>query len=93
MIITIDYQPVTVPHEIVRYCDSFTLDATREDLRYLDCVYMHMGLYGNDSNHLRQMRMDHPPVKKIWQQTVEELSTKPPQGPVLVYYTFSWRDT
>ena len=67
MIITIDYQPVTVPHEIVRYCDSFTLDATREDLRYLDCVYMHMGLYGNDSNHLRQMRMDYPPVKKIWQ--------------------------
>ena len=93
MIITIDYQPVTVPHEIVRYCDSFTLDATREDLRYLDCVYMHMGLYGNDSNHLRQMRMDYPPVKKIWEQTVEELSTKPPQGPVLVYYTFSWRDT
>ncbi len=67
MIITIDYQPVTVPHEIIRYCDSFTLDANREDLRYMDCVYMHMGLYGNNPDHLRQMRMDYPPVKKIWQ--------------------------
>jgi len=66
MIITIDYQPVTVPHEIVRYCDEFTYDADHEDLRHIDCVYMHMGLYGNNPNHLRQIRMDYPPVKKVF---------------------------
>ena len=66
MIITIDYQPVTVPHEIVRYCDEFTYDTDRDDLRYMDCVYMHMGLYGNNLDNLRQIRMDHPPVKKLF---------------------------
>ena len=66
MIITIDYQPVTVPYEIVRYCDKFTYDANRDDLRHLDCVYMHMGLYGNNKEHLRQMRIDYPPVKKVF---------------------------
>ena len=66
MIITIDYQPVTVPYEIVRYCDEFTYDADRDDLRYMDCVYMHMGLYGNNPDHLRQIRINNPPVKKLF---------------------------
>ena len=34
---TIDYdRQVEVPYEILEYCDSFTLDAERNDLRYID---------------------------------------------------------
>ena len=51
-----DYKQVQVPQEILYYCDSFTMDADREDLRYLDCVYMNMGYYGNDPNVLKRMR-------------------------------------
>jgi len=51
-----DYEQVQVPQEILYYCDSYTLDADREDLRYLDCVYMNMGYYGNDPNVLKRMR-------------------------------------
>ena len=36
--------------------DDFTTQADRESLRYLDCIYMHMGLYGNDPEHLRRLR-------------------------------------
>ena len=54
--IDIDYQKVEVPQEILFYCDAFTVDATREELRYLDCVYMNMGLYGNSPEQMREMR-------------------------------------
>ena len=54
--IDIDYQKVEVPQEILSYCDAFTTDATREELRYLDCVYMNMGLYGNSPKQMREMR-------------------------------------
>ena len=54
--IDIDYQKVKVPQEILSYCDAFTTDATREELRYLDCVYMNMGLYGNDPEQMKEMR-------------------------------------
>ena len=40
MIIDIDYKQVEVPHEVIEFCDYFTYDAKREDLRYIDCVYM-----------------------------------------------------
>ena len=53
MIIDIDHQQVQVPPEIVRYCDEFTYDADRDDLRYHDCVYMNMGYYGNTFNKLK----------------------------------------
>jgi hypothetical protein len=56
MIIDIDYKQVEVPYQIVEYCDYFTYDAKREDLRYIDCVYMNMGYYGNDPEHLEEMR-------------------------------------
>ncbi len=45
-----------VPEEIVRYCDHFTHYADRDDLRHIDCVYMHMGEYGNDPEQLKQLR-------------------------------------
>ena len=54
--IDINYQKVEVPQEILFYCDAFTVDATREELRYLDCVYMNMGLYGNSLEQMREMR-------------------------------------
>ena len=54
--IDIDYQKVEVPQEILSYCDAFTTDAIREELRYLDCVYMNMGLYGNDPEQMKEMR-------------------------------------
>ena len=56
MIIEHDFKQIKVPQEIVDYCDIVSVDATREDLRYLDCIYMNMGYYGNDPLLLRQMR-------------------------------------
>ena len=54
--IDINYQKVEVPQEILAYCDYFTVDATREDLRYIDCVYYNMGLYGNNLEQIKEMR-------------------------------------
>jgi hypothetical protein len=54
-----NYQQVKVPQEILYYCDSYTLNADREDLRYLDCVYMNMGYYGNNPQLLKKMREDY----------------------------------
>lgn len=62
MIIDIDHEQVKVPQEIVRYCDKFTYDADRDDLRYLDCVYMNMGYYGNSIHHLYEWRHRVVPV-------------------------------
>jgi hypothetical protein len=63
LILTIDYdRQVDVPYEILEYCDSFTLDAQRNDLRYIDCVYMNMGEYGNDLEQLKEMRQRILPI-------------------------------
>ena len=60
---TIDYdRQVDVPYEVLEYCDSFTLDAQRNDLRYIDCVYMNMGEYGNDLEQLKEMRQRILPI-------------------------------
>lgn len=64
LIIEYNYKKVEVPQEILYYCDNYTLDADREDLRYIDCVYMHMGYYGNDPKRLKQERDHH--VKPIF---------------------------
>lgn len=52
----ITHQKTEVPYEILNYCDLYTIDADRKDLRYLDCVYMNMGYYGNDPRLLKLMR-------------------------------------
>jgi len=52
----ITHQKTEVPYEILSYCDLTTVDSDREDLRYLDCVYMNMGYYGNDPRLLKKMR-------------------------------------
>jgi hypothetical protein len=59
---SITFVKTEVPYEILEYCDYFTYDADREDLRYIDCVYMHMGYYGNDPEHLKKMREQIIPV-------------------------------
>jgi len=56
LVIEYNYRQVEVPQEILYYCDEYTVDTDREDLRYLDCVYMNMGYYGNDPVLLQRMR-------------------------------------
>lgn len=56
MFIEYNYSTVKVPEEILSWCDEFTYDAQRHDLRYKDCVYYNMGLYGNDIEELKKMR-------------------------------------
>ena len=56
-----------VPPAIVDFCDDFTYDAERDDLRYIDCVYMHLGYYGNDPKHLEYLRQrTRPPVIPVF---------------------------
>jgi len=55
---------VTVPQEIVEYCDYFTVDAERGSLRYIDCIYYNMGYYGNDPEMLKQDRQRVRPIFK-----------------------------
>jgi hypothetical protein len=62
MFIHYDYQEVEVPNEILEYCDNFTYDSNRNDLRYLDCIYMNMGYYGNKPEDLKEMRYRIMPV-------------------------------
>jgi hypothetical protein len=63
LIVTIDYdRQADVPYEVLEYCDSFTLDTQRNDLRYIDCVYMNMGEYGNDLEQLKEMRQRILPI-------------------------------
>ena len=62
MIIDYDHKQVEVPQEIVEYCDVFTYDADHDDLRYIDCVYMHMGDYGNNPEYLKKLREQIVPV-------------------------------
>ena len=62
MIIDYDHTQVKVPYEILEYCDRFTYDVNRKDLRYIDCVYMNMGYYGNDLVKLQEMRKSIMPV-------------------------------
>ena len=56
LVIEYNYRQVEVPQDILYYCDEYTVDTDREDLRYLDCVYMNMGYYGNDPVLLQRMR-------------------------------------
>jgi hypothetical protein len=50
-----NFQEIEVPMEIVYYCEEFT-QASRNDLRFFDCVSMHMGYYGNHKEHLQKLR-------------------------------------
>jgi len=58
----ITYRKIEVPEEILQYCDDFTYDAKRDELRFIDCAYMHMGYYGNDPELLEKMRSTPRPI-------------------------------
>ena len=46
----------------------FTLDADREDLRYIDCVWMHMGYYGVPKHVMKAVREEwNPPVVPVFE--------------------------
>ena len=38
------------------------MDSLRNELEYLDCVYMNMGYYGGDPEQLREMRKRLMPI-------------------------------
>ena len=57
---------IEVEQEIVRYCDYFTVDAKRTSLRYKDCVWMHLGFYGNNSDTMKKVRMN-------WSQSIKPI--------------------
>ena len=59
---TLPHRPIVeVPYDIVQYCDSFTVDADREDLHYIDCVWMHMGYYGVPTHVMKAVREEWNP--------------------------------
>lgn len=62
MIIDYDYKQIEVPQEIVKYCDVLMHNIDHDDLRYIDCVFMHMGYYGNNINYLYELRHRIVPV-------------------------------
>ena len=57
----ITWKKIEVPHDIVKYCDDYTLDADREDLRYIDCVWMHLGYYGVPKHIMKAVRQEEMP--------------------------------
>ena len=50
-----DAPKVKVPDEIVRYCDD-KISFDRESLQYIDCIWYHMGYYGDSKKLLREIR-------------------------------------
>jgi len=64
----ITFRKIEVPPDILKYCDSFTFDADREDLRYIDCVWMHMGYYGVPKGVMKEVRDEWKlPVKPVFE--------------------------
>lgn len=57
----ITLKQVEVPQEILHYCDSFTMTNDRENLRYIDCVWMHMGYYGTPAYIMEAVRDEWDP--------------------------------
>jgi len=61
--LTLPHRPkVEVPRDIVEYCDAFTVDARRDDLRYIDCIWMHMGYYGTPASVMKEYRKQWNPA-------------------------------
>lgn len=64
----INHKKVEVPQEILYWCDTMTVDADRDDLRYIDCVYMHMGFYGVPMDVMKAYRDEFSPsVKPVFE--------------------------
>jgi len=64
----ITWKKIEVPQDILYYCDMTTFDADREDLRYIDCVWMHMGYYGVPKHVMKAVRDEfNPPVLPVFE--------------------------
>ena len=64
----ITWKQIEVPSDIVKYCDMTTLNADREDLRYIDCVCRNMGYYGVSPEIMKAVREEfNPKVKPIFE--------------------------
>ena len=63
------HQPTPVPHDIMHYCNSFTINANPEDLEYIDCVWMHMGFYGVPIHVMKDVRdeFNPPPIRPVFE--------------------------
>ena len=55
----ITWKQVKVPYDIVYYCDNHTRYQDREDLEYIDCVWMHMGYYGVPKHIMKAVREEY----------------------------------
>jgi len=55
------WKRVQVPYDIVQYCDAFNPLVDREDLEYVDCVWMHMGYYGVPKHVMKAVRQEWDP--------------------------------
>ena len=47
---------VEVAPDILRYCDAVTVDAERDDIRYLDCLWENHGYYGTPPHIMKAVR-------------------------------------
>lgn len=47
---------VEVAPDIIRYCDAVTVDAERDEIRYLDCLWDQHGYYGTPPHIMRGIR-------------------------------------
>ena len=57
----ITWKQIQVPYDIVQYCDALTPLVDREDLQYVDCVWMHMGYYGVPTHVMKAVREEWNP--------------------------------
>jgi len=57
----ITWKQVEVPYDIVQYCDATNPLVDREDLQYVDCVWMHMGYYGVPKDVMKAVREEWNP--------------------------------
>ena len=61
---------VRVPYDIVQYCEDYTLAEDRTDIRFVDCVWMHMGYYGTPPDIMKAIREEYfnaPPVRPVFE--------------------------
>ena len=56
---------VRVPHEKVVYCDNVTVNAPRDESRWLDCAFFVMRYYGHSEAQIRAVMDDWEPLPPL----------------------------
>ena len=57
----ITWKQIKVPYDIVQYCDAFNPTVDRDDLQYIDCIWMHLGYYGVHTHIMKAVREEWNP--------------------------------